>query len=149
MVSGTPVILMHMQGTPQTMQTRPRYRHVVNDVAKFLHTQARAAEADGIERKRVLLDPGLGFGKTAAHNLMLLRAFDRLIALGYPVVVGPSRKSFIGATLDAPIDDRLAGTLACVAWAQRCGAFMVRVHDVKPTVHLLRMLEAIERAKRS
>ena len=108
--------------------------------------QARAAEVAGIARERILLDPGLGFGKTVAHNLTLLHTLDHLTTLGYPIVVGPSRKSFIGATLDAPIEDRLAGTLACVAWAQRCGVCIVRVHDVKSTVHLLRMLEAIERA---
>ena len=142
--SGASVILMHMRGTPRTMQRAPRYRDVVGEVAGFLREAAGRAEAAGIPRARILLDPGLGFGKTVEHTLVLLRSLDRLVALGYPVVVGPSRKSFIGATLDAGVEDRLAGTLACVAWAQRGKARIVRVHDVQPAVHLLKMLEAIE-----
>lgn len=140
------VILMHMQGTPRTMQRRPRYADVVEQVAAFLAEAARHAQEAGIARSKILLDPGLGFGKTTAHNLRLLRALPRLAGLGYPVVVGPSRKSFIGGVLQAEVTDRLAGTLGCVASAYRSGAHMVRVHDVKPAVHLLRMLEAIERA---
>ncbi len=140
------VILMHMQGRPETMQQHPRYHHVVRDVKAFLRAAARRAEAAGIDRSRILLDPGLGFGKTVAHTLALMHALGELVALGLPVVIGPSRKSFIGRTLQADVEDRLAGTLACVAWAQRCGVRMVRVHDVKPVVHLLQMLEAIERS---
>ena len=140
-----PIILMHMRGTPQTMQRRPRYRDVVQEVATFLSRAAERAQAAGIARSRILLDPGLGFGKTLAHNLALLRGLPSLIRLGFPVVVGPSRKSFIGALLQADIGERLAGTLACVAYAQRCGAHIVRVHDVRETAQLLRMLEAIDR----
>ena len=138
------VILMHMQGTPKTMQRAPRYRDVVGEVRAFLLEAAARAQEAGIHRSRILIDPGLGFGKTLAHNLALLRVCSQFVDLGFPVVLGPSRKSFIGAILNAEVGDRLAGTLACVAFAQRCGAHMVRVHDVKPAVHLLRMLEAIE-----
>ena len=137
------VILMHMRGTPRTMQRRIRYRDVVAEVRAFLQEALARAAAQGIARSRLLVDPGLGFGKTVAHNLALMRSLDRFVSLGVPVVVGPSRKSFIGAVLEADIEDRLAGTLACVAQAQRCGVSMVRVHDVKPAVQLIRMLTAI------
>ena len=140
------VILMHMRGSPQTMQRRPRYRHVVEEVAAFLAAAAARAQAEDIARARILLDPGLGFGKTATHNLELLRGLPRLGALGFPLVLGPSRKSFIGAILRLEAPDRLAGTLACVAHAQRYGVAMIRVHDVQPAVHLLDMLGAIEQS---
>lgn len=142
------VILMHMAGTPQTMQRHPSYRDVVAEVETFLVRAAEGAQQAGIERSRILIDPGLGFGKTVTHNLELLHALRRFAALGFPVVVGPSRKSFIGETLDAAVDDRLAGTLACVARAFSCSAQVVRVHDVKPTVQLIRMLDAIKKAAR-
>jgi len=139
------IILMHMQGTPRTMQRRPRYRDVVREVAAFLLEAAERAQRAGIARARILLDPGLGFGKTVRHNLALMGALRHFVSLGFPVVVGPSRKSFIGRTLDAPeVDGRLAGTLACVAQAYASGAHVVRVHDVQPTVQLIRMLKAIE-----
>ena len=140
------VILMHMRGSPQTMQRDPRYTDVVAAIVAFLRDAASRAGEAGIERSRILLDPGLGFGKTVRHNLTVMRKLDRFLSLGYPVVIGPSRKSFIGRTLQAGIDDRLAGTLACVASAQRCGAHIVRVHDVQHAVHLIRMLDAIEHA---
>lgn len=138
------VILMHMRGTPRTMQRRPRYADIVSDVAAFLRRAAARARQAGIDRSRILLDPGLGFGKTARHNLTLMRQLNRFVSLGFPVVVGPSRKSFIGRTLNTDVSDRLAGTLACVAYAQRCGVHIVRVHDVKPAVEVVRMLAAIE-----
>lgn len=140
------VILMHMRGTPHTMQRAPRYRDVVADVSSFLSQAAVQAQEAGIARARILIDPGLGFGKTVGHNLALLRALPRLALLGYPVVIGPSRKSFIGKVLAAEVQDRLAGTLACVAQASLAGAHMVRVHDVKAAVHLLQMLDAIQHA---
>lgn len=140
------VILMHMQGNPRTMQRRPRYHDVVRDVAAFLRETVDHAEAAGIARSRLLVDPGLGFGKTVRHNLQLLSQLEFLMGLGVPVVIGPSRKSFIGRTLTVDVDQRLAGTLACVGLAQRAGVHMVRVHDVRPTVQFLTMLEAIERS---
>jgi dihydropteroate synthase len=141
--SGAGIILMHMRGTPRTMQRHPRYHDVVSEVTGALREAAARAEASGIARARILLDPGLGFGKTLRHNLELLRALPRLVALGYPIVIGPSRKSFIGHVLQTPVSDRLGGSLACVAHAQRCGVAVIRVHDVRPAVHLTRMLEAI------
>lgn len=138
------VILMHMQGSPQTMQKRPRYDNILGDIAAALVNAAERARQAGIARSRVLIDPGLGFGKTVAQNLELLKELRHFVSLGFPVVVGPSRKSFIGATLDLQVEERLAGSLACVAYAQRCGVVMVRVHDVRSTVQLIRMLGAIE-----
>ena len=141
------VILMHMHGTPQTMQRAPRYQNVVRDVADFLRAAARRAEAAGIERARILIDPGLGFGKTTAHNLQLMAGLPTFVRLEWPVVLGPSRKSFIGQTLDlTDPQQRLAGTLACVAEAYRAGVRMVRVHEVQPTRQLITMLAAIRRA---
>jgi len=140
------VILMHMRGTPQTMQRRPRYRDVVQDVADFLAETTERAYAAGIARACILIDPGLGFGKTVRQNLQLMDGLECLGLLGYPVVVGPSRKSFIGTTLNADVQDRVVGTLACVAAAYQRGVSIVRVHDVLPTVHMIRMLRAIEEA---
>ena len=141
------LILMHMRGTPQTMQRAPRYRDVVGEVERFLLDAASEAEQRGVARSRILLDPGLGFGKTVTHNLQLLQALPRFVSLGFPIVIGPSRKSFIGTLLRADVSNRLGGTLACVAQAFYSGARIVRVHDVKPAADVLRMLEAIERAK--
>ncbi len=141
------LILMHMRGTPRTMQRAPRYRDVVGEVAAFLRGAAAQAIGHGVLSDRMLLDPGLGFGKTPAHNLALLRRLDVLLELGYPVVVGASRKSFIGRTLGAEVTDRLSGGLGCAAWAWAAGAHLVRVHDVRDTAHLLRMLDAISRGR--
>ena len=139
------VVLMHMQGTPQTMQRRPRYRSVVREVATFLRAAVERAQQAGIDRARILIDPGLGFGKTLRHHLELLEGLRQLVALDIPVVIGPSRKSFIGSVLGTDLADRVSGTLACVAHAQRCGVQIVRLHDVRPAVHVIRMLRAIER----
>lgn len=144
--TGAGVVLMHMQGAPRTMQLQPAYRDVVGEVAAFLMERVCDAEAAGIAHERLLIDPGLGFGKTLEHNLALMRRLDRFTSLGLPVVIGPSRKSFIGLTLDASVDQRLAGTLACVAWAQRAGVQIVRVHDAKPAIDVIRMLAAIDAA---
>ena len=138
------VILMHMRGTPRTMQRRPRYRNVVEDVRRFLCDAAAEAQRAGIDRARIMVDPGLGFGKTLRHNLALLSSLERLVACGFPVVLGPSRKSFIGDVLKADVQERLAGTLACIAHARGKGVAIVRVHDVKPAVDLVKMLEAMD-----
>lgn len=140
------LILMHMRGTPRTMQRAPRYRDVVGDVMRFLHEAVRRAQQTGVARQRLLIDPGLGFGKTVRHNLELLRALPRFVRLGLPVVLGASRKSFMGAVLGAELSERLPGSLACAAHAFICGVQVVRVHDVKPTRQLLTMLEAIRSA---
>jgi dihydropteroate synthase len=144
--SGAGLVLMHMLGTPRTMQVDPRYDDVVVQVVDALLGWAAAAEAAGVERERIVIDPGIGFGKTAEHNLTLLRHLDRMVLTGYPVLVGPSRKSFIGLTLGLPVDERLEGTAAAVAWSVAAGAQLVRVHDVRPMVRVVRMTEAIMRA---
>lgn len=139
-----PVILMHMRGTPQTMQRAPRYRDVVAEVKRFLGDAIERAVAAGIAASRILIDPGLGFGKTVGHNLELLHRLDAFKDLGCPLVIGPSRKSFIGAALQLPIEERLEGTLACIAYAIRHQVAMVRVHDVQPTVRFIAMWQAIQ-----
>jgi len=133
------VVLMHMLGDPRTMQDDPRYDDVVAEVGDFLEARAEAALAAGVPE--VWIDPGIGFGKTAAHNLELLAHLDELVATGLPVVVGTSRKAFLGRLLGAsdgldepvPTDDRLEGSLATATWALANGAAMVRVHDVRAT----------------
>jgi len=143
-VSGAGVVLMHMVGEPRTMQQDPRYEDVVREVRQALDQWAAAANKSGISRESIAIDPGIGFGKTAAHNLLLLKEIRELTELSkYPVVVGPSRKSFIGTTLDLPVEERLEGTAAVVAWAVANGAHVVRVHDVKEMVRVTRMVEAV------
>ncbi len=129
--AGVPVILMHLRGTPRTMQRCPRYRRVVSEVISELKGSIRKALAAGIPRDKILIDPGLGFGKRPEDNWLLLKNLPALKALGFPVVVGPSRKSFIGLALNgAPPEDRLIGTAAAVALSVAGGADIVRVHDV-------------------
>lgn len=142
---GCPVCLMHMQGDPRTMQTAPRYDDVVTDVARFLGQRAGAAIAAGVAREKILLDPGIGFGKTLAHNLALLGALEHFAGLGFPILVGASRKRFI-AGIDpsaAEASDRLGGSLAVALHAARAGVAMVRVHDVRETVQALEVQAAI------
>lgn len=145
------VCLMHMQGTPRTMQANPHYEDVVREVRDFLVEKAAAAEAAGIPKGDIWLDPGIGFGKTVEHNLRLLRELDVLVATGYPVLIGTSRKSFIGKVLGAPgevlpSDERLEGTLATQVWAQMKGARIIRAHDVKEAARALKMTTAIATA---
>ena len=138
-----PVCLMHMQGTPKMMQKDPTYGEVVGDVIRWLGERIEFAEAAGIGRDSILVDPGFGFGKTAQHNLELLRRLHELHALGCPVLVGTSRKSTLGAVLSAEPDRRLYGTLATVACAAMSGCHVVRVHDVAPALDVVRTCEAI------
>jgi len=144
--SGTGWVAMHMQGDPRTMQAAPSYRDVVADVRRFLLHRAEEAQAAGVGE--VWIDPGVGFGKTVAHNLVLLRHLADLVATGYPVLVGTSRKSFLGRLLarpgadePTPVEDRLEGSLATAVWAMTQGAAMVRAHDVRPTVVAARLVE--------
>lgn len=142
--STLPVCLMHMQGEPRTMQADPCYNDVTAEVSGFLSERVDACLAAGIERERLLLDPGFGFGKTLKHNLQLLRELHQVTALGLPLLVGISRKSMIGALLDgAVVDQRLYGSLAAAVMAVERGAAIVRVHDVKPTVDALRITAAV------
>jgi dihydropteroate synthase len=136
--AGAGWVAMHMQGVPATMQREPRYHDVVTEVRAFLAERAAAARDAGVEE--VWIDPGIGFGKTGAHNLALLHGLRRLVALGEPVLVGTSRKTFLGTlTGGAAVDDRLEGSLATAVWAMTQGAAMVRVHDVAATVQAARL----------
>ena len=137
---GAPICLMHMQGRPRTMQAAPDYGDVVEEVRDFLLSRVAACEARGISQDRLWIDPGFGFGKTLAHNLRLLAHLDRLVDTGIPVLVGLSRKSLIGVILDKPVEERLAGSIACALIAAAKGAVIVRVHDVGPTVDALKVL---------
>jgi dihydropteroate synthase len=137
--AGARVVLMHMAGSPRTMQRRPRYRDVVADVAAFLRARAESALRAGIRRDKILVDPGIGFGKTPEHNLDLLRRLDEVARLGWPVVVGTSRKSFIGHALGRDVGDRVFGTAATVAVAVLRGAAVLRVHDVREMSDTARM----------
>jgi dihydropteroate synthase len=143
--AGAGLVLMHMQGTPETMQREPAYADVVAEVRTALGAAAARAEAEGVAPDSIALDPGLGFGKTVRHNLELLRRLGELCALGRPVMVGASRKAFLGAVLEAPLEDRLEGTLAAGAAAILQGASLVRVHEVLPMVRVARVLAAIAR----
>ena len=137
--AGVGWVAMHMRGTPRTMQSDPRYDDVLTEVRAFLADRAARALAAGCPE--VWIDPGLGFGKTADHNLSLLRRLDQLVATGHPVLVGASRKSFVGRlTGGAPENDRLEGSLAVAVWAARAGAGMIRAHDVAPTVQAMRVV---------
>lgn len=138
-------VLMHMQGTPGTMQRNPRYDDVVDDICAFFEERLAVAEAAGIARERIWLDPGFGFGKTVAHNLELLRRLGEFSRFGLPVLVGTSNKSTIGKVLGADAGDRTEGTAATVAAAILNGAAAVRVHDVKTMYRVARMTDAIAR----
>jgi dihydropteroate synthase len=141
-----PVCLMHMQGEPESMQAAPRYTDVVDEVIGFLLDRAQACIAAGVAREKILLDPGFGFGKTAEHNLRLLRHLDRLTGQGYPVLVGLSRKSLIGQILDLPVDKRLYASVALAVLAVWQGAAIVRCHDVRETREAIRMCRAVRNA---
>src|SRR5205085_7054457 len=141
-----PIVLMHMQGTPATMQQSPSYGDVVQEVKDFLADQIRVARTTGIAEHRVLIDPGIGFGKTMGHNLELMRRTREFTSLGRPLVLGTSRKGFIGTITEEPVPaERLFGTAASVAWSVANGAAVVRVHDVRPMRQVVRMIRAIQR----
>ena len=139
--TGLPVCLMHMQGQPQTMQQNPQYLDVLEDVSQFLQSRITACVDAGIHRDQILLDPGFGFGKTLEHNLALLRRLPELAALGYPLLVGLSRKSLLAKMLNRPVEQRLAGSLALAMLAAQSGAQIIRVHDVAETLDVLNVLE--------
>lgn len=140
--ANVPVCLMHMSGTPRTMQTNPKYQDVVTEVADWLRVRAQQAELAGIAPSQIVLDPGFGFGKTLEHNYQLLAALERL-QCGYPLLVGMSRKSMIGLVLDKSVDQRLHGGLAAATIAVMKGASIVRTHDVEGTVDALRVCQAV------
>jgi dihydropteroate synthase len=144
---GAGLAVMHMQGTPRTMQADPRYDDLLTEVAAGLRAAVATAEAAGLAPESLCVDPGIGFGKSVAHNLTLLKRLDAFRGLGKPILVGPSRKSFIGALLDrVPPAERLEGTLAACVMAVMAGAHIVRVHDVAAVRRAVRVAEAIRDA---
>ena len=142
-----PVCLMHMQGQPRTMQDNPEYEDVVKDVGQFLLQRAQICEEAGISKDAILFDPGYGFGKSLEHNYALVKHLPTLMALGYPVLVGMSRKSMIGNLLNRKVDERLAGSISLATIVAQMGAQIIRVHDVKETadaVNIVKMLNLVK-----
>src|SRR5918995_5988457 len=154
--AGAGYVVMHMQGEPRTMQADPRYEDVVAEVGDFLADRVGAARATGVAQGAIAADPGIGFGKTVEHNLRLLAGLPAMVErVGVPVMVGASRKTFVGKVLaragavsrDLPVDQREEGTLATVVWAVERGASIVRVHEVLPAVRAVRLLDAVRTAE--
>jgi len=144
---GVPVVLMHMQGTPTTMQIEPKYDDVVGEVLQFLLERARRAEQFGISKEKIFIDPGIGFGKTLEHNVLLLKDIGKFVATGYRVLVGTSRKSFIGKlTGKEKPSERIFGTAASVALCVAAGVSIVRVHDVAEMIDVVNVVNAIDNA---
>jgi len=142
---GVPVILMHMQGRPQTMQKNPTYSDVVKEVLEFLLQRAKNAEKSGIDKNKIFIDPGIGFGKTLEHNLELLRSIDKFVETGYRVLVGTSRKSFISRlTGKKKVAERIFGTAATVALCAAVGVSVVRVHDVAEMIDVVKVVKALK-----
>jgi dihydropteroate synthase len=143
---GAAVILMHRKGTPKVMQTAPRYDDLMCEIVAFLEESIRQTEKAGVGSDQIAVDPGIGFGKTLEHNLFLLRHLDEISVLGKPILIGPSRKSFLGKILNLPVEERLEGTAAAVTAAVLAGAAILRVHDVKEMVRVVRVADAIRKA---
>jgi len=140
---GVPVVLMHIKGTPKNMQDNPRYDSVMEEIISYLDSSIKLAEEAGADGRGIIVDPGIGFGKTTAHNLEILRRLEELASLGKPILVGLSRKSFIGNVLGLPQEERLEGGLAATCMAVWRGARLVRTHDVSPTRRAVDMVQAI------
>ncbi len=145
--SGIPVVIMHTAGTPRDMQKNPGYRDTVGQIVEWLDARIEHAVARGIRRSRIIIDPGIGFGKRLSDNLLLIRSLASFRKLHRPILIGPSRKSFIGRVLDAEKDDRMEGTAAAVALSVANGASVVRVHDVREMSRVVRMTDAICKAR--
>jgi dihydropteroate synthase len=143
--SSLPVIVMHMQGAPRNMQDNPEYDDVVFEVCQWLADRTDKLIAAGIKKENIMIDPGIGFGKNFNHNLEILNRLAEFKSLGYPLVLGTSRKAFIGAILDAPADDRVEGTIATVLHGVEQGAGIVRVHDVRQVSRACRVMDAVKR----
>jgi dihydropteroate synthase len=139
----TPLIIMHIKGTPKTMQQAPSYNDVMSEIITFLRESMERAEQAGVDPHQVIVDPGIGFGKRVADNLMIINRLDELRILGRPILIGTSRKSFIGAVLDQEVGQRIIGTLTTVAVSALKGAHIVRVHDVAPVKQAIDMADAI------
>ncbi len=142
--TGAGIVIMHMQGTPDTMQENPFYSDVVKEVKDFLQGAVCKAVSEGIPRGNIAIDPGIGFGKNTLHNLQLINNLEEFSGINRPLLIGVSRKSIIGDILKLPLTERLEGTAALVACAALRGASIVRVHDVKPMVRVVRMVDALK-----
>ena len=138
-----PIILMHMKGTPKTMQKNPSYDNVLDEICNFLAQQASFAIKEGISKKNIIVDPGIGFGKTLNDNYKIIAKLNQICKLGYPVLVGPSKKSFIGETLNESTENRLEGSIVSAAFCYKNGAKIVRVHDVEETKRSLLIVKKI------
>ncbi len=138
-----PVVVMHMLGTPKTMQEKPEYKDVMGEIMRYLRNQIDSAVAGGVQRENIIVDPGIGFGKTVEHNLEIIRRLGEMRSLGLPILVGASRKSFIGKILDSEMADRLEGSLAALVSSVLNGANIVRVHDVGESVRAVKMADSI------
>jgi len=145
--AGCGVVLMHMQGRPRTMQEAPRYEHVVREVRDYLAERAKDMEEAGTASACIALDPGIGFGKTLEHNLDLLAGLHELLEIGYPVLLGVSRKRFLGALTGREVGERLAGSLAAATYGVVQGAAILRVHDVAETVDMVKVIRALQARK--
>ena len=143
-----PVVLMHMLGEPGTMQADPKYRDVISEISLFFKKQIKKAADHGIERSKIIIDPGIGFGKTTEHNLKIINKLENFKKLGCPVLIGPSRKSFIGKITDTDVRDRMEGTAAAVAVCVMNGADILRVHDVKEMRRVMQVAYAIKTVTR-
>ncbi len=141
--SNLPVCLMHMQGSPQSMQDAPSYQNAISEISHFFEQRVDACLSMGISRENILLDPGFGFGKTLTHNLMLLKNLKAFESLGFPLLVGLSRKSMLGQITDKEVDERLASSLSSAAIAAMNGAKIIRVHDVEETVDVIKVVQAV------
>ena len=141
-----PVIIMHMKGNPKNMQVSPEYKDLINDILIFFVEKIKMAINAGIDQNMIILDPGIGFGKTVQHNFQLLSKLNDFTELGLPIMIGPSRKSFIGVTLDLPVKDRIDGTSATVSAGIMNGARIVRVHDVKIMKRVVTIIDRIRTA---
>ena len=138
-----PVILMHIKGTPRDMQKNPHYDNLIEEIKSFFQQQVELAKIAGVRSKKIILDPGIGFGKRLEDNFAIIRELGQIRAMGYPVLLGPSRKSFIGMTLDTPVEERLEGTLASITAGIMNGARIVRVHDIVETRRAVTITEKI------
>lgn len=145
--AGVPVVIMHTAGTPRDMQRNPGYRDTVGEIVDWLGARIEHAVAHGIRRSRIIVDPGIGFGKRLSDNLLLIRSLASFRKLNCPILIGPSRKAFIGHVLDAEKDERMEGTAAAVALSVANGASIIRVHDVREMGRVVRMTDAICRAR--
>jgi dihydropteroate synthase len=141
--TGVGYIVNHMQGTPQTMQINPVYIDVVKEINEFFEDRIGRLKSAGANEQQIILDPGIGFGKTVEHNLLILKHLPQFKQWGCPVMVGVSRKTFIGKILNVSVESRLAGSLACAVWAVLNSVNIIRAHDVTETVHAIKMIESI------